>query len=249
MNGDNNKAGSSLDTREKAIQAVPAKGTAAYYKDRAAGAYRRGGVRELLTAGAVYWLKEAGLWRVIAPVARSRRYHRLRKGKTIKLHLGCGGKYFPGFVNIDCEDWAYACDLVADVTDLGMFAGSSVDHIFNHALLEHVPSWKTMDALREWYRVLKPGGTIQIEVPDLRRIFEDWLVHCTRSEKEALDYIFGGDKSPCNPYRNQDHCTGYAYLLVCDSCQHYKIPSGKSSHNPHLLANYLIHRFYQDCLI
>jgi SAM-dependent methyltransferase len=128
-----------------------------------------------------------------------------------KLHLGCGSEYLKGYVNIDVEDWAGICDMVANATHLPMFPDNSVDHIFNHALLEHIPPWDTLPALQEWYRILRPGGTIQIEVPDLERIFEDWLVEGSLGEAEAINNIFGGNKSPDKAYRAQDHLTGFTF--------------------------------------
>ena len=65
----------------------------------------------------------------------------------VKLHLGCGSVHLDGYVNIDVENWAGACDLTADAKKLSMFDDDSVDHIFNHALLEHLPPWDTMTAL------------------------------------------------------------------------------------------------------
>lgn len=131
--------------------------------------------------------------------------------KPLKLHLGCGSKYLDNYVNIDIQDWASICDLVADATNLHMFEDNSIEHIFTHALLEHIPPWDTIKALKEWNRVLRPGGTIQIEVPDLERVFKDWLINNTLEEQEAINNIYGGNKSPDKAYSHQDHLTGFTY--------------------------------------
>jgi predicted SAM-dependent methyltransferase len=128
----------------------------------------------------------------------------------LKLHLGCGSIHKKGYVNIDIEKWCGAVDVVRDACDLSIYRTGSVEHIFTHALLEHIPPWNTMKALKEWHRVLEPRGTIQIEVPDLERIFQDWLVEGTLSEKLAIDNIFGG-VSPNQRYKNQHHLTGFTY--------------------------------------
>jgi predicted SAM-dependent methyltransferase len=129
----------------------------------------------------------------------------------IKLHLGCGSNSLEGYLNIDIEDWSGICDMITSCTNLSMFSDNSVERIFNHALLEHVPPWDTHKALREWYRVLKPGGTIQIEVPDIERIFEDWLLKGVLGENEAIDNIFGGNKKPNKAYKAQHHLTGFTF--------------------------------------
>ena len=129
----------------------------------------------------------------------------------LKLNLGCGHTYIKGFVNIDKTPWGCTPDLIADALDLHMYENDMVDHIHTYALLEHIPPWDTLKALREWFRVLKSGGTIHIEVPDLVRIYEDWLVHGIIDEQTAIDFIFGGGKSSSPPYEEQHHLTGFTY--------------------------------------
>ena len=133
-------------------------------------------------------------------------------GKSIKLNLGCGKAIRSDYINIDLEDWSKKCDLVADARDLHMFEDESVSEIFSHALLEHIPPWDTIATLAEWHRILEPGGSIQIEVPDLERIFESWFVLETITEQLAIDNIFGGNKAPNRPFaETQHHLTGFDY--------------------------------------
>ena len=131
-----------------------------------------------------------------------------------KLHLGCGNTYLEGYVNSDVENWSGRCDLICSATDLSFLPSRTVDHIFHHAMIEHLPPWETTSAMKEWYRVLKEGGTIQIETPDLERVFEDWLVNQTLSEKDAIANIFGGNKSPQKAYSAQHHLTGFTYARL-----------------------------------
>lgn len=44
------------------------------------------------------------------------------------------------------------------------FADQTFDAIFSHAVIEHLQSPE--QALREWWRVLKPGGIVGVRVPD-----------------------------------------------------------------------------------
>ena len=179
--------------------------------ERAAASYRRRGFWDFVKAASIYLLKKCRILPLIMSVTGRRRFRKLLKEEPLKLHLGCGSIHLDGYINTDIQDWAGACDLTADAGDLHMFKDNSVDHIFNHALLEHIPPWDTRKTLREWNRVLKPGGRIQIEVPDLERIFQDWLVDKTLSEQDAIDNIFGGNKAPNKVYSRQDHLTGFTY--------------------------------------
>ena len=137
------------------------------------------------------------------------RHHADKPG--LKLNLGCGGVYLPGFVNIDKVAWGtLGADVIADVLDLNMYADSEVDYIHAYGLLEHIPPWDTSRALTEWLRVLRPGGTIHIEVPDLYRVFEGWLVTGDLDEQLAINLIYGGNKEPNKIYPDQHHLTGFS---------------------------------------
>ena len=49
------------------------------------------------------------------------------------------------------------------------------DLVYASHVLEHVPWFQTPAALGEVYRILKPGGAIEIHVPDFRKIVEAYL--------------------------------------------------------------------------
>lgn len=55
----------------------------------------------------------------------------------------------------------------ADVRDhLAQMPNQSVDLVLFHHVLEHIPREHTIPLLREFYRVLKPGGYLNIKVPN-----------------------------------------------------------------------------------
>jgi len=136
----------------------------------------------------------------------------------MKLNLGCGGVYLPGFVNIDKVSWGpRGADIIADVLDLNMYEDGTVDHIHTYGLLEHIAPWDTMRALTEWLRVLRPGGTIHIEVPDLYKVFEGWLVTGELEEHLAINLIYGGNKAPNKIYPDQHHLTGFTLYRLAQT--------------------------------
>jgi len=79
----------------------------------------------------------------------------------------------------------------ADMTGWSRPRDGTVDEIRASHVLEHFGHQQVEKVLREWVRVLKPGGTIRIAVPNL-----DWWVDCYRSEHSAdyplVGYLFGG---------------------------------------------------------
>lgn len=83
--------------------------------------------------------------------------------KIMKLNLGCGDQKLDGYIN---------CDLHRDDVDMNFdaskipFDDNSVDEIAAYHLIEHFKFHDAMDVLKEWCRVLKPGGRIILETPD-----------------------------------------------------------------------------------
>jgi predicted SAM-dependent methyltransferase len=91
--------------------------------------------------------------------------------EPVRLHIGCGEKYIPGFVHIDVRKFPHI-DHVASAEKLTMFADDSVDLIYCAHILEHFPRAKTSEVLAEWRRVLRPGGTLRLAVPDFEALSE-----------------------------------------------------------------------------
>ncbi len=90
--------------------------------------------------------------------------------ETIKLNLGGRGTKIPGFLTVDLSP-EHDVDIKADVSKLP-FEDGSVSEIYSSHILEHFPHVKTNEVLKEWHRVLIPGGRIYIAVPDFHRTIE-----------------------------------------------------------------------------
>jgi Methyltransferase domain len=60
---------------------------------------------------------------------------------------------------------------VAEGSDLSQFPNDSYDFLLSCHNLEHIAN--PIKALREWIRVLRPGGSLVLVVPDGRKTF-DW---------------------------------------------------------------------------
>jgi len=89
----------------------------------------------------------------------------------MKLHLGCGKRYIPGFVHIDAVDFPHI-DHVGQIDNLSFVGNDSVDVIYNCHVLEHFKRRDVPRVLKEWYRVLRPGGVLRISVPDFSQLAE-----------------------------------------------------------------------------
>lgn len=54
-------------------------------------------------------------------------------------------------------------------------ADNSVDYFVLHHVLEHFGCGEAADLIKEAYRVLKPGGMLQVFVPNMRALAKRWL--------------------------------------------------------------------------
>ena len=85
----------------------------------------------------------------------------LQPEKKTQLNIGAGRTYIPGFINIDLSKSA---DITINLSkDRLPFDDSSVDLIFSHHTLEHIPDY--LFALSEIFRVLKHNGIFLVGVP------------------------------------------------------------------------------------
>lgn len=82
------------------------------------------------------------------------------------LHLGCGTKYLPGFMNID-GNFFNKIDVWLDVRNGLPFRSGSVDSIYSTHMFEHFYPDELKRLLRECARVLKDGGGMRLIVPSL----------------------------------------------------------------------------------
>ncbi|MBV9859423.1 MAG: methyltransferase domain-containing protein, partial [Alphaproteobacteria bacterium] len=74
-------------------------------------------------------------------------------------------------------------DIVGSMTDMRAVEPDSVDAVWSSHTLEHLQRHEVPLALREFLRVLRPGGMLMVNLPDLQRIAA--LVAADRLEDEA----------------------------------------------------------------
>jgi len=112
----------------------------------------------------------------------------------MKLHIGCGGVYIPGAVNIDKYSLRVA-DIKADTLMLPV-RSNTCDAVICHHVLEHLGYTGAVYALSEFYRVLKPNGVVELETPDPERSFRAFISNSEPHWRAAvLSWIFGIEES------------------------------------------------------
>ena len=121
-----------------------------------------------------------------------------RPARPLCLHLGCGQRRLPGYVNIDCNAGA-AVDYIGNVGKLPC-PRSSVDRIETFHVIEHIPRNEAVSFLAHWLDILRPGGVLVIECPDFDRDVVEYL----SGNEERLHSIFGRQR-----FRGDAHLFGY----------------------------------------
>ncbi|MBR0568013.1 methyltransferase domain-containing protein [Azoarcus sp. L1K30] len=125
----------------------------------------------------------------------------------LRLNLGCGDKVLDGYVNVDVVESRSGKrpDVLCDLHRLEPFQDNSVDEILSVHVIEHFWRWEVVDILREWIRVLKPGGRMILECPNLISACEEFLSDPERQagggpEGQRSMWVFYGDPRWKDPY-------------------------------------------------
>lgn len=188
------------------------------------------------------------LWarsRMCVPLQHSaiRRY--LRCAGQPRLHLGAGGNVLSGWLNTDYLGHFPAC-LHLDVRKRFPFADESLEYVFSEHMIEHLCYDDGIRMLRECHRVLKPGGFIRIETPDLRKIASVYEQPLDEERQEYLQFharVFKGHDvcaSPCIAVNNAMRHWGHRFVYDEETLRHVfslagfdsveRVEVGRSSH-------------------
>jgi len=135
--------------------------------------------------------------------------------KEIRLNLGCASRLLDGYTNVDMDSVEQIKRrypnleindsnpfLQCDVLNLP-FEDSSVDEVRADAILEHMSFLEEPKFFKEATRVLKPGGILNISVPDFEHMVREWL----NAEDNWKDFFRNDDEAIA-----QEHWFGqYSY--------------------------------------
>jgi predicted SAM-dependent methyltransferase len=105
-------------------------------------------------------------------IEQHRRYH-MNDVKLLKLNIGSGPFKMEGYTNVDLLPGPNV-DVVASADKLP-FKDGEVDEILAEHLIEHLTFFQFNKAMAEWHRVLRPGGTLVIECPDLLGLCQQFV--------------------------------------------------------------------------
>jgi SAM-dependent methyltransferase len=119
-------------------------------------------------------------WALLSPVKRWRN----RSKSTRNLEIGPGAQRTDGFETVNIVG-GFEVDYVCDASRRLPFPDETFDVVYASHVLEHIPWFQTERTVREWARVLKRGGRLEIWVPDGELICETVLMHSRGTPNDA----------------------------------------------------------------
>ncbi len=167
------------------------------------------------------------------------------------LNVGCGSagpQRLPGCfrepgweeIRLDINP-AVRPDIVASMTDMGVVGDATVDAVWSSHNLEHLDRHEVVPALKEAFRVLKPGGFALITLPDIQRVaslvvegkLEEVVYTAPAGPITALDMLFGHQASVARGEHYMAHRCGFddralARVLLEAGFEEVRVRKGQS---------------------
>lgn len=125
--------------------------------------------------------------------------HKNKKKGERRLEIGPGPMRIPGFETINVV-WGRDVDYIGDASKKLPFASGSFDLVYASHVLEHISWYQVPSVIKEWVRILKPGGSIEIWLPNGLLIAQTF-VNAELEIKNEIDedgwYKFNEEHDPC----------------------------------------------------
>jgi predicted SAM-dependent methyltransferase len=86
------------------------------------------------------------------------------------LHIGCGRKDYPGFINVDGQPYPNVHIIKDNISNMYQFSSNSVDMVYMCHILEHFKKHELALVMKEMHRILKLGGILRLSVPDFDKL-------------------------------------------------------------------------------
>jgi beta-1,4-mannosyl-glycoprotein beta-1,4-N-acetylglucosaminyltransferase len=120
----------------------------------------------------------------------------LRKNRGIltqkyppKFNLGSGDMDLPDYINVDLNN--PRADIKADVRNLSFIADGVAEEVLSSHVVEHFTPYEVSPMLSEWCRILKPGGKIVIEMPNIAGLCKAFEASDRGGRYMLLNAIYG----------------------------------------------------------
>ena len=124
----------------------------------------------------------------------------------MKINLFCGRHVLDGWTNVDVVPSPKAPrppEILAGALSVPLPDGCADEIMAIHGF-EHLYRWEAPQALAEWRRLLKPGGLLVLEMPDVKKCAKNLIRFIETEDVKSLDSLamFGlyGDPGYQDPF-------------------------------------------------
>jgi len=125
----------------------------------------------------------------------------------MRLHIGPGNTYIPGWTNVDVFSNVKA-DIYSSALALP-YDRETFDLIYVSHVLEHFTRHFVLSALTHWRDLLRSGGILRLAVPDFEAICLYYLK--TRDLKSIMGLLYGGQENMLNI-----HYVGFDHYILTE---------------------------------
>jgi len=132
-------------------------------------------------------LMKFGLESIVRLRCRIKTTNNIKKNanKSLRqLEIGPGLTRLEGFETLNIIDGKNV-DYIADIASMLPFHDNSFDLIYASHVIEHVPWFLQKQLFSELHRVLKPGGHLEIWVPDFKKVLETTMSYYQTGENNT----------------------------------------------------------------
>ncbi|MCR9105504.1 MAG: methyltransferase domain-containing protein [Gammaproteobacteria bacterium] len=115
------------------------------------------------------------------------------------LEIGPGPQRIEGYETVNVV-WARHVDYVADASRKLPFRDATFRSIYASHVLEHTAWYRHEEVLKEWVRILAPGGNLDVWVPNGLKIAKSFVAAESGENTDFLEdawWKFNPDKDPC----------------------------------------------------
>jgi predicted SAM-dependent methyltransferase len=135
-------------------------------------------------------------------------------GSKSYVDIGCGSNIDRDFINVDYL-WMPGIDICMNVVNRNLpIRSETVRGIFTEHCLEHLPYNRIPHVLKEFHRILTPGGTLRIVVPD-GELYCELYVRYRQGESDIKLPFQGGYRTAMERinglFRNHGHLFIYDF--------------------------------------
>ncbi len=135
----------------------------------------------------------------------------------MKINVGCGKRVWDGWTNVDAISHPKAPrppEIISDALSIPLPDGCA-DMVMAIHVFEHFYRWESPKALAEWARLLKPGGVLIMEMPDLMKWAKNLVEGRSGKTHEDQMHMWPayGDPRDEDPYMT--HRWGWTFHTVC----------------------------------